>query len=256
MSRLSDIAAALEAGSRITPVQEAMARWNGVFTREAIERVNAQRMLDADKDARSGAGRFRGSLLGHCLRQQMISYRGGYFPEEIAAGSDTWWLLQDGTELHYLWQTIGLSAGWLTEIEQRFEYAPWRFVGQSDGTLAHHPHWGKGVLEVKTMVEPLYNRALKEGVFPEHLAQGMGYGVAGGFDFVSYLYMTRSFTPRWKEFVVVVDPNLTKQVQGTVDDLHAWEARGELPPVKAGYPSDRECTNYCSFKKICPVAEF
>lgn len=245
----------IQTGKSAGPVTRALANWDGVITKEAVEVVNSLRLKDLEMDRSSGKGRFRGSLLGSCDRMQMLSFL-GYDQEK---GDDTGReIMRDGTYRHYFWQEVGLSAGFLTEIEAKCWYEPWHFGGQLDGVMAvdsNHP--GRGGFELKTTNERTFSAVTKAGApLLKHLKQVGAYCEATGLDWFSVVYETRSYQVQWKEFVVQYDDELRDITHGQINELLGWEAMEELPPVKEGYPKDSECTYWCSYSSVCPTATF
>lgn len=250
----------VQLGRSTGPISRAMAKWDKQITVEAVKTVNDLRLKDLNNDRASGEGRFRGSLLGSCPRMQMLSYR-GYISKP--ADGDGLEIMRDGTYRHYFWQEVGLSAGFLSDIEVFVEYEPWHFGGQLDGVMTPDDKLpGRGGFELKTMNERAFSEAMKslknggQGVSEKHLKQIGAYCEAGGYDWFSVVYETRSFTVQWKEFVIHYDDRLKELTHSTLNNLLDYEAREILPPYKDTYPKDKECTYWCSYKQICPSATF
>ena len=260
------------ASDGVGPVTRAMAAWDGRITTEAIARVNELRLLDSTGDRRDGTGRYRGSLLGACDRMQMLSYRGYQGPDE---GSESTLIMADGTYRHYFWQEVGLSAGFLSSIEHKAAYAPWRFRGQLDGLGTDHK--GEYGLELKTtkwaffkevkdylalcrlhrarVLDPALGDPPK--ILVKWLTQIGGYRRAIGNPRFVLLVEVRSDRPDWFELVLGEDDTAVDDLARlTFERLARYEQAEVLPPVKPGYPSDNECSYWCSFTAICPSATF
>lgn len=246
---------AVQQGIPLGPVQRSLASWDGQITAEAVERVNHIRMKDVLKDRSDGSGRFRPSLLGSCLRMQMLSYRGYVGKEANAVGRE---IMRDGTYRHYFWQEVGLSAGFLREVEAPVSHEAWKFSGQIDGLMAEDPIYGpNGGFELKTTNEKSYSNIVKNGrPLDKHLKQIGAYCEAAGLEWFSVVYEQRSYRVEWTEYVVVYDKGLMEMTESVIGELIEYEAREELPPIKDGYPRDNECATWCSYKSICPVARF
>jgi hypothetical protein len=255
MTSVAAILKEVQQGISAGPVSRAMAKWDKKITVEAVEKINALRLKDLDNDRASGEGRFRGSLLGSCPRMQMLSYRGYLAKPPEGDGLE---IMRDGTYRHYFWQEVGLSAGFLSDVEVFVEHEPWHFGGQLDGVMMPDDQLsGRGGFELKTMNERSFSNAIKQGsVSEKHLKQIGAYCEAGGFDWFSVVYETRSFTVKWKEFVVKYDDALKELISTSVESLLDYEAREVLPPYKENYPKDYECSLWCQYKTICPSATF
>jgi hypothetical protein len=244
----------IKSGAVRGPVERALAQWDGKITKEAVERVNEVRMHDINVSRTSGEHRFRGSLLGSCHRMQMLSFLGKQ-GKPPSRGSEE--IMRDGTYRHYYWQEIGLSAGFLTEVEWWESKEDWSFGGSLDGVMAKDSILeGKGGFELKTMNSKTFNKALAEGVSEKHLKQIGGYCEAGGYDWFSVVYEVRSFAVERKEFVVHYDDYLKNLVHENFETLLRHRDAKELPPIKPNYPKDNECASWCSFTDICKTASY
>lgn len=242
-------------GSAAGPITKALVRWDGVITESAVKRVNEQRLKDLSGDRSDGEGRFRGSLLGSCHRQQMLSYR-GYIGEDAKTTSRE--IMRDGTYRHYFWQEVGLSAGFLLEIEHYVTYEPWHFGGQLDGLMSPVEEFGGvGGFELKTTNEATYAQVLSnKKPLEKHLKQIGAYCEAANLDWFSVVYESRSYKVDWVEYVVFYDDELKALTRNNIEALLDYERHELLPPMLPGYPSIKECKSWCSFDKICPHAKF
>lgn len=250
------VAAGETNAAAVGPVERSLANWDGIITEEAMLTVNELRLRDRDQTARkSGEGRFRGSLLGSCPRMQIISFLGyiGADPDDVGAD-----LMRDGTYRHYLWQEVGLSAGFLTEVETKTWNARRLFGGQLDGLMAPDPVIpGKGGFELKTTKWDFYKqvKAAKRPLH-KHLLQIGGYMEALDLDWFSVVYEVRGARIDWREFVVYNDIEIQRLTEANFGGLRTWVERQEMPPIKENYPRDNECAYWCAFKKICPIVTF
>ena len=266
MGSLGSLLKQVQDGKTTGPVTRAMARWDGSLSEEAVRRVHELELVDITGDRSSGEGRFRGSLLGSCHRMQMLSHLGylGEPPTEEGLG-----MMNDGTQRHYWWQKVGLSAGFLTQIEAKAAYEPYLFGGQLDGE-GEDAHGTYG-FELKTtnpvkfkknrasggVTADEYTRVMKTGkLLTKHAIQVGGYFKARpDLERFSVVYEKRDFRVEWFEVVVTRD-----DVMGVTEDMFAkllgYREAEEMPPVKAGYPDDAECRYWCSYVKICPSARF
>ena len=251
----TDFSSAIEAvenGEKIGPVTRSLAKWDHIITEEAVRRVNELRLKDLLGDRGDGQGRFRGSLLGSCDRMQLLSYL-GFRGVEKKQGPDS--VMRDGTYRHYFWQEVGLSAGFLSDIEVPAAHDPWKFRGQMDGQMAFDPLLpGKGGFELKTTNQSTYNSVVKREKKPplKTLKQIGGYCESLGLDWFSVIYEVRHYTIEWHEFVIHYDDELRSLTESSVNRLLHYKEQKKLAPIKEKYPSDNECASWCSFKKLCP----
>jgi len=255
------------AGHDSGPVVRAMRDWDGTLTRDAVMRVHELELVDITGDRRSGEGRFRGSLLGNCLRMQMLSHVGYLGDEPDPEGLA---MMNDGTQRHYWWQKVGLSAGFLTEVERKAWYEPYYFGGQLDGVGIDYQGRPYG-FELKTtnptkfaknkrdngVTPEEYTKVIKTGkVLTKHAIQVGGYFKAcPDLEYFSVVYEQRSYKVEWFEVVVSREDveDITEDMFGTLLD---YKAAGQLPPQLETYPNDNQCKLWCAFSRICPSAQF
>jgi len=246
----------LQAGVKPLPITKAMAAWDRRLTPEAVQRVHDQELLDLGGDRSSGEGRLRGSLLGSpCAREQMLSYRGYLSADPDEVGDD---LMRDGTERHYLWQKVGLSAGFLSDIETKVSLPEWKFGGQLDGLMAPTDDWpGRGGFELKTTKWDYFKEVRdSRQVLHKHLLQIGGYFKALDLDWFSVVYEVRGFRIDWIELMVENTPALRAMTEANFGGQLRWIERGELPPPLPDYPTNRHCSYWCGYTRICPSAEW
>lgn len=254
------------AGSTTGPVTRAMHHWDGTLTEEAVRRVHELELRDIAGDRSDGSGRFRGSLLGNCERMQMLSHVGyiGDPPSEEGLA-----MMNDGTQRHYWWQKVGLSAGFLLAIESKAFFEEYHFGGQLDGE-GEDEHGTYG-FELKSTNPVKYNQAKSDwGVSPEewtwvaangklltkHACQVGGYFKARpDLERFSVVYEKRDFRVEWFE-VVVTREDVMDVTEEMFARLLEWKAAATLPPQLENYPNDKQCLYWCSFKRICPSATF
>lgn len=265
MGKLGNLKADIMAGKTTGPVTRAMARWDGVLTEEAVRQVHELELRDLSGDRSSGEGRFRGSLLGNCERMQMLSHV-GYLgdppdPEGLA-------MMNDGTQRHYWWQKVGLSAGFLTRIESKAWYEPYLFGGQLDGE-GEDDHGTYG-FELKSTNPTKYRKHFDPGftaeeylwvtkhrkVLTKHACQVGGYFKARpDLERFCVVYEKRDYQVEWFE-VVVTREDVMGVTEAMFDRLLTWKEAEQLPPMLPGYPNANECKYWCSFSRICPSATF
>lgn len=253
-------------GHTTGPVTRGMHYWDGTLTEEAVRRVHELELKDIAGDRSSGEGRFRGSLLGMCERMQMLSHVGYLGAEPDPEGLA---MMNDGTQRHYWWQKVGLSAGFLNAIEAKAWYEPYHFGGQLDGEgVDDHGTYG---FELKTTNPTKYNQAKSDwGITPEewtwvvangklltkHAIQVGGYFKARpDLERFSVVYEKRDFRVEWFE-VVVTREDVMDVTEEMFARLLEWKAAEALPPMLAGYPNDKQCAYWCSFRELCPTATF
>jgi hypothetical protein len=251
---LASLLEQVQAGAPVKPITQAIARWDGQLTVEAVERVHQLKLTDMNGDRSDGTGRLRGSLLGSCPRMQIMSYRGylGADPDEVGAD-----LMKDGTYRHYLWQEVGLSSGFLADIETKVKIPKWLFGGQLDGLMAPCDLPGKGGFELKVTKWDYYKLVKASGApLHKHEMQYGAYMMALDLDWFSVVYELRSNRIEWQEFVVHNTPDLRRRVEANFGSLLGFIDREELPQVKPDYPKDKECAYWCGYTAICPSAEW
>lgn len=251
MSKFADqIADLMQGGDRI--VTQYMHVWNGVMTRDAIERVAAQEILDNSKigieSRMDGRGRIRPSNLGNeCARLHVLSWMG--MPQKIGDRS----LMDDGTQRHYYWQKVGLSAGFLSDIEVKVQIPYLEIRGSMDGLMVDGT-----VFEFKETGPALYDKVIKDKMpSPGHLLQVHAYMKAADTKRASIVYEKRSYQVQWHEFRVDFDDDIFNTLIGRIAPALDGMAHGELPPML------EECLGLsgptfsrCRFHEVCPSATF
>jgi len=246
-------------GRKPGPITQSLAMWDGNITQEAIDRVAELKKQDQGGSRRSGKGRIRGSMLGiNCPRAHMLSFLGHLPEEKVMTGIDYMTSpMVHGTQRHYLWQEVGLSAGFLTDIEQRIWSDKWHFGGQVDGILAPHPDYpGKGVLEVKTCKYEDWEYVLRtKQPLLSHRKQVAAYCKVGGFDYALVLYDLRSQYLNFREYIIWYNGDFEQLADNTFNSLSGWIDRKEMPPVLDTFPDQGECT-FCRYKSVCPTAKW
>ena len=249
MSKFTDQVADLLMGGD-KPVTQAMHDWDGRMTPQAIWRVAEQEAKDNDPrtDRSDGKGRIRPSNLDSlCARLHTFSWLGA--PK--LRGNTT--LMDDGTQRHYYWQKIGLSAGFLKEIEVSVHVDELSLKGSIDGLMPDG-----SVFEFKHTGPKLYEQriAAREPTH-SHLLQVHAYMKAMEVDRASIVYERRSYSVDWHEFRVQFDPEIWKELKELAYPvLEAIEQR-ELPPmlpICEGLSSNT--FKNCGYRAICPSAHF
>lgn len=251
MSSFTDMLKATINGDDL-PVTHGMHNWimNGsVVTKEAHEKVTSV-MFSDNTLGRGGEGRFRPSLIGYgCNRAQLLSFLGVEQDDNTDERSEM--VMSAGTWSHYRWQTAGLSAGWLSDIEVKVEYEPWQLKGAMDGILSD----GSG-FELKTTSNNNYRntKSPKES----HLLQIHAYMRALGIDTFSLVYENRD-TLDHKEFRVYRDPSIDWMLDAMFNSLQGHMDMEVLPSMlepcvmKDVYNFQYK---YCNWKSSCPKATF
>jgi hypothetical protein len=258
---------AVTASHATGPITRAMYLWDGTLTEDAVRRVHELELRDIAGDRSDSTGRLRGSLLGSpCKRQQVIPFV-GYLPDPPSEFSLA--LMNDGTQRHYWWQKVGLSAGFLTDIEAKAAYEPYYFGGQLDGEgVDEHGTYG---FELKSTNPTKYRQvSADDGFTPEewtfveserklltkHAVQVGGYFLARpDLERFSVVYEKRDYSVEWVEVVVTRD-DVMEVTERSFTDLLMWIAHEQMPPQLPNYPKDKQCTTWCSFTSVCPNATF
>jgi hypothetical protein len=266
MTSNADLLAAVVSGSQhIGPVTRAMNAWDGTLTPEAVARVHEVEMNDITGSRASGEGRLRGSLLGSpCDRQQTLSYLGYEGDPPTQAGLD---MMNDGTQRHYWWQKVGLSAGFLREIEYEVtneglllgvhldglgtdEEGDYGFELKSTNPTKYAQHKADdGIMPAE------YTAVQKSGkVLTKHALQiGGAFAAMPDLQRFSVVYEKRDYRVDWFEVVVHRD-DVIDATEAMFDRVLGHIDRKELPAPLADYPSNNQCTTWCDYDAFCPTA--
>jgi len=232
------------------PVTQAMHDWDGRMTPQAIWRVAEQEAKDNDPrtDRSDGKGRIRPSNLDSlCARLHTFSWLGA--PK--LRGNTT--LMDDGTQRHYYWQKIGLSAGFLKEIEVSVHVDELSLKGSIDGLMPDG-----SVFEFKHTGPKLYEQriAAREPT-RAHLRQVHAYMKALGTTKASIVYERRSYGVEWHEFRVTFDPAIYQELLDLTQPIHEamfYETLPEMLPECV--PMTGKTFKGCDYHPICPSAQF
>lgn len=248
------------------PVTKALTAWDGKYTLEAVERVNALRIEDLGAHRSDGANRWRPSGLSNCERQQQLSYLGVKQTDESKGDTGVASLTSDGTEFHYYIQTIGLSCGFLDDIEVPFRDDMLNIAGQTDGVGSFQ---GPGyVFEAKNVHDQEF-REIVSGLHTDRYYGSDGnpgprykdvkqvhpYMKGLGLERASIFYMSRSRKILWTEFVVEFDPGVYDEIDQQTNRLELALEQGRLMPMldtcelRKGWRYD-----YCQWRSMCPTA--
>lgn len=233
-------------------VTQYMHDWDGHMTFEAIQRVADVEKRDNSPlgiEARqSGAGRIRPSNLHEaCPRLHALCWIGA--PNDV--GDTT--LMDDGTQRHYFWQKVGLSAGFLQEIEVKVEVPELAISGSIDGLMVDG-----SVFEFKHTGPVLYDRHLKaRQPSMDHLLQTHAYMKALGVKKASVVYEKRSYGVHWHEFRIDWDQAIYDAlVARTVPVLEAVAAKTLPPMLKVCEKLSGPTFKGCDYHAVCPSATF
>lgn len=233
------------------PVTEALAKWDGKFTPQAVERVQEvmrKDLLTAHRD--DGSGRIRPSMLGlECDRPALLSYEG-----EPADGFSTasMSIMNAGTFRHYYWQMVGLSAGFLTDIEAGIEHKPWQLRGSLDGVLDNGE-----VFELKSVNSRKFAIIKDDGnplhykPVAAHVEQVHPYMLARDTKWTSLVYEDRNFLS-FIEVRVRFDEGILTTMNWRAERWNAYIDAGTLPPIRPDCLEQTGTTyRYCGWKESC-----
>jgi hypothetical protein len=213
------------------PVTESLARWNGKYTAEAVERVQEVMRKDLLTDHRDhGEGRLRPSMLGlECERPALLSYEGE--PNDgFSVASQM--IMSAGTWRHYCWQMMGLSAGFLTDIEVPVEVERWKLRGALDGLMSNGEVFelksvnGQRFSKIRDDGNPLHYRPL-DG----HVEQVHPYMLAVGTRWSSIVYEERNYLG-FIEVRVQFDDGILQRMEQRFTAWGGFIAAGTLPPIR------------------------
>lgn len=232
------------AGDRY-PFTEGMNNWDGTYTESAVARI--LELLRGDTlrdDFGDGTGRIRPSAIGHCLRAQLLSYHGEQSARPVRKLER---IMLMGTFRHRWVQAVGLSMGWLTDVEVPLQYPPWMLAGrmdglQSDGTGLEFKSTNSFKLPtVRKLGRPLFH----------HEMQVNAYMIATGIERFSVVYEERNFAD-FEEFRVGPNLAIQERLRSDMDLLLSHLDADTLPPI---LPDCQEATgavyNDCFWKEAC-----
>lgn len=216
-----------------------------VYTPEAIQKVYDVEMSDISV-GRGGEGRIRPSLIGdQCRRKHILSFLGA---ERERPTLESFHIMNSGTTGHYRWQKMGLSAGWLTDIEVKVAYAPWRLAGSMDGLLSD----GSG-FELKTTNGFAYASIMKKGEPKwEHLMQVHAYMKALDINEFSVVYENRD-NLQWREFRVKQRNDVMEALESLMEELLDAIDGEIMPEMIESCLDHRGPWGRCDFKDSCPI---
>lgn len=233
------------------PVTESLARWDGKYTQAAIDAVIEVQRKDWGSDHRShGGGRIRPSSIGNvCPRPALLSFLGDPSDPTSKASRS---IMDSGTWRHYYWQLVGLSAGFLTEIEAKLEHKPWRMSGAADGIGP-----AVGIFEFKSVNSQKLS-GIKGSGDPhqfkppkEHLDQVNAYLVARDLQDASLVYEDRNYLG-WIEVRIKRDDEVIASLDRR---FAAWDAHirnSTLPPILPDcWQQTGNTFKYCQWKDSC-----
>lgn len=257
------------------PVTQWIEEWRSgdrIITEEAVDTVFAVAKHDYLKNTRSsGQGRMRPSGLSNdCMRSHALAYLG--FPQGDRI-EDYEQMARAGTMQHYDWQIIGLSAGFITEIEVRLEIPEWQMRGQCDGLLKDG-----SLLEIKTMGSAKFNgmrgapsvltwdQPKREFVLQSHC-----YMKAKDLEAVSILVANRD-SNEYREFRINRDPQVMDWLDEFFTEALSYLGAESLPEMLEGCwylvngydpatPEEvvkewRSKHRWCNYKDVCPTAQY
>jgi hypothetical protein len=249
MSRFEDqVADLLTGGDRL--VTQYMHDWDGVMKPWAVTKVARQEIRDNSPagDRSVGTGRIRPSNLdSECSRLHVFSWLGA--PK--MRGNTI--LMDDGTQRHYYWQKVGLSAGFLTDIEMKVEVPELAIAGGIDGLMVDG-----SVFELKTTGPTLYKRAMAaRQPTRAHLRQTHAYMKALGTKKASIVYEHRSWSVDWHEFRIDFDPVIYQELVDLSHPVIVGVDEHVLPDMLPECQSLSGPTfKGCDYHHICPSASF
>jgi hypothetical protein len=233
------------------PVTEALARWNGQFTDEALARVYEVMTKDMRTAHRSdGTGRIRPSMLGNiCPRPMLLSYEGEPQDRESNASRS---IMSAGTWRHYYWQAVGLSAGFLTAIEVPVELPGWKLKGNLDGQMANGE-----VFELKSVNSRRFSQVKGDegpnGYSPidSHVEQVHPYMKATKSEWTSMVYEDRNYLG-FVEVRVHYDGKIMAELSDKVELWADHIRAGTLPPIRPDcLKQTGSVFDQCKWKESC-----
>lgn len=206
------------------------------MTNEVIELV-VDILADESNSIRDG--RFGSSSRGTCKRQQIFTYLGieGVYSTDYLRNN----IFLDGHWRHLRWQLVGLESGALTHVEVPFSNKGLRLTGSIDGAN-YDEEW---IFELKGAFQ------FPKEVPTRHLYQIHTYFLGTGLKRCAYVVENKQ-TQEFKEWVVVQDNDMMKQVRKELDDLNRAVEKQELPaPLHLCERQEGPEYKKCPFAKTC-----
>jgi hypothetical protein len=233
------------------PVTAALSQWDGQITAEAWERL--QEVMQHDfftADRSHGKGRIRPSSIGsRCPRPALLSFNG--MPSDDP-GKSSRSIMDAGTWRHYYWQVVGLSAGFLDDIEVPISYEPWKLKGSADGVGEK-----VGIFEFKSTNSNKLSKVRGSGhpdlYSPDsgHLEQVSAYQVATGLEWASLVYEDRNYLG----FIEVRIRRDQEREEALGRKFSAWLRHIEndtMPPILPDcWYQTGPLFKYCGWKESC-----
>lgn len=196
-------------------------------------------------------GRLSPSGLGYCQRKVLFSYVGA---PQVGKNLDSEDLMAAGTQAHLWWQVEGLSypfgEPYMLDAEVWVYDEKLNMGGSIDAVLVDG-----SLFELKTVAWSKYNRIMSNG-YPEweHLLQLHAYFVLSKTERASLVYVDRN-TGQFREFRVVRDDDIEKELMRRISSLHGYINAEELPKMlddcemRKGY-----IYKDCQYRRFCPAA--
>lgn len=233
----------LQRGLLVSPRHEqylAQCQGDVVLTDSTVQFIVDQ-LSKGDRDRRAT---FSASGRGNCLRQQIFGYLS--LNGERSFTSDQAAIFVHGSWTHLKWQSMGLDAGWLAQVEVPCRIDEFALTGTIDGILDTGEGW-----ELKSINSRGFRNVCEYGPQEKHLLQIHAYMLATGIRTWSLVYEDKD-TQQWREWVIPRSQEVIDVILDELQTLKESRERKELPLILDSCHK-REGTTYkqCPFKNQC-----
>lgn len=237
----------------ISPIHEVWMTEHGseiVWSPEALE--FARRVLNKEiGGARRRKRLFRASSAGSCGRKQLFAVVGA--PRITKIESRAAGIFANGNFVHLRWQMLGLTAGWIPDIDhaETARENESLFLG---GTLDAISYKDTGV-EIKSINSRGYRSVMQYGAKEDHQFQTDAYMLVSGLETFSIIYENKD-TQEWREFRHDRTDKGDRATLAELEWLNNHRVDGTLPKMLPECELGEGSTfRQCPFRKICPTAK-
>lgn len=182
---------------------------------------------------------------GKCLRSRQFSFLG--LPAK-APDSHSSNIFLNGTWVHIRHQVVGMTAGYLKQVEVPLTIPEQRLRGTMDAIDST----GTPV-EYKSINQNGFMTVRQFGVRSDHLAQIHAYMYAGSFEAARVVYENKN-TNDLLEFLVPREDRVTAAVLADLDLLNMATDHGALLPMLDECTKKEGQYRWCPYASQCPTA--
>lgn len=182
---------------------------------------------------------------GKCLRQRQFSFLGmpGKQPDSHALN-----IFLNGTWVHIRHQVVGLTAGYLKDVEVPLELPEINLRGTADAVDDTD-----ALVEYKSINMNGFMQVRQFGVKADHKLQVHSYMLAGGFQGARVVYENKN-TNDIIEFYVERDERLIRDVRHDLEELNVATENDYLLPMLEECKKKEGQYRWCPFASQCSTA--